>query len=136
VSGGELFVRRFKRGEDRAMIGGLAGACFVRAAGTVFLGEPRSTQAAQAHEASLSMLLPMGTLAARPFAIADGRVTGPGVFDMKAGIVQAVHAVASLAEWIDLDGCLLLADDPFEGIGGAHGRLTLNDRPGLGLIER
>ena len=25
-------------------------------------------------------------------------------------------AVASLADWIDLDGCLLLADDPFEGL--------------------
>src|SRR6185503_17282619 len=24
--------------------------------------------------------------------------------------------VASLAEWVDLDGCLLLADDPFEGL--------------------
>ena len=25
-------------------------------------------------------------------------------------------AVASLADWVDLDGCLLLADDPFEGL--------------------
>ena len=24
--------------------------------------------------------------------------------------------VASLADWVDLDGCLLLADDPFEGL--------------------
>ena len=32
--------------------------------------------------------------------------------------------VASLADWVDLDGCLLLADDPFEG-------LDLDDRPPL-----
>ena len=46
-------------------------------------------------------------------------------------------AVASLAEWIDLDGCLLLADDPFEGLelDGEH-RWILPDRPGLGLSRR
>jgi glutamate carboxypeptidase len=43
-------------------------------------------------------VFPAGTCAARPFAIADGRATGPGVFDMKAGIVQALHGVAALAD--------------------------------------
>ena len=43
-------------------------------------------------------VFPVGSCAARPFTVADGRATGPGVFDMKAGIVQAVHAVASLAD--------------------------------------
>ena len=43
-------------------------------------------------------VFPLGSLAQRPFTVADGRATGPGVFDMKAGIVQAVHAVASLAD--------------------------------------
>jgi len=37
---------------------------------------------------------------------------------------------------VDLDGHLLLADDPFEGIGGARGLLTLNDDPGVGIRER
>lgn len=41
-------------------------------------------------------VFPLGSLAVRPFAVADGRATGPGVFDMKAGIVQAIHAVATL----------------------------------------
>jgi glutamate carboxypeptidase len=41
-------------------------------------------------------VFPIGALAERPFAVTDGKVTGPGVFDMKAGIVQAVHAVAAL----------------------------------------
>jgi L-alanine-DL-glutamate epimerase-like enolase superfamily enzyme len=46
-------------------------------------------------------------------------------------------AVASLADWIDLDGCLLLADDPFEGLElDADHRWILTDRPGLGLTLR
>jgi L-alanine-DL-glutamate epimerase-like enolase superfamily enzyme len=46
-------------------------------------------------------------------------------------------AVASLADWIDLDGCLLLADDPFEGLDlDADHRWILTARPGLGLTRR
>jgi glutamate carboxypeptidase len=43
-------------------------------------------------------VFPLGTLAARPFTVRDGRATGPGVFDMKGGLVAAIHAVASLAD--------------------------------------
>lgn len=39
---------------------------------------------------------PLGTLTRWPFAVAEGRATGPGVFDMKAGVVQALEAVSSL----------------------------------------
>jgi L-alanine-DL-glutamate epimerase-like enolase superfamily enzyme len=46
-------------------------------------------------------------------------------------------AVASLADWVDLDGCLLLADDPFEGLElGPDHRWILPPRPGLGLTRR
>lgn len=42
--------------------------------------------------------------------------------------------VASLADWVDLDGCLLLAADPFDGLElDAEHRWRLSDRPGLGL---
>jgi L-alanine-DL-glutamate epimerase-like enolase superfamily enzyme len=42
--------------------------------------------------------------------------------------------VASLADWVDLDGCLLLADDPFSGLElDSDHRWRLADRPGLGL---
>lgn len=43
-------------------------------------------------------VFPLGSLAQRPFTVADGRATGPGVFDMKGGIVQSIHGVASLAD--------------------------------------
>jgi hypothetical protein len=45
--------------------------------------------------------------------------------------------VASLAEWIDLDGCLLLASDPFEGLElGDDCRWRLGGAPGLGVRRR
>ena len=46
-------------------------------------------------------------------------------------------AVASLADWVDLDGCLLLADDPFDGLElDADHRWVLPSRSGLGLSRR
>ena len=39
---------------------------------------------------------PLGTLEQRPMAIADGRMTGPGVYDMKAGLTQIVFALRAL----------------------------------------
>jgi hydrogenase-4 component B len=42
-----------------ALIGGLALACFVKVFGIAFLGEPRSDAATKAHEAPVSMLVPM-----------------------------------------------------------------------------
>lgn len=45
--------------------------------------------------------------------------------------------VASLADWVDLDGCLLLADDPFEGLElGPDHRWRPSSSPGLGLSRR
>ncbi len=46
-----------------ALIGGLAVACFSKAFGIVFLGEARTTKAANVHEADLQMLTPMVILA-------------------------------------------------------------------------
>jgi L-Ala-D/L-Glu epimerase len=51
--------------------------------------------------------------------------------------IAASAAVASLADWVDLDGNLLLADDPFEGLDlGPDCRWRLSARPGLGLTRR
>jgi len=41
---------------------------------------------------------PMGTLRAMPFREADGRLWGPGVLDMKAGIAFFIFAVQALRE--------------------------------------
>ncbi len=46
-----------------ALAAGLAAACFVRAYGTVFLGRPRSKEAAEAHEVPLAQTAAIGILA-------------------------------------------------------------------------
>lgn len=46
-----------------ALIGGLATACFAKAFGIAFLGEPRSDHAAHAHEAGMAMRLSLLLLA-------------------------------------------------------------------------
>jgi glutamate carboxypeptidase len=41
---------------------------------------------------------PIGTLAEWPFTVSDGKITGPGVFDMKTGLVQTIWALRGLRE--------------------------------------
>ena len=50
--------------------------------------------------------------------------------------IAAALAVAPLVDWIDLDGHLLIANDPFAGIPFANGRLELPAGPGLGVEPR
>jgi len=51
--------------------------------------------------------------------------------------IAASAAVASLADWIDLDGNLLLADDPYAGLELAPDcRWQLSAEPGLGVHRR
>ena len=48
--------------------------------------------------------------------------------------LSAAAQVAPLADYLDLDGHWLLRDDPFDGAPGERGRITLGDRPGLGVV--
>jgi len=52
-----------------ALIGGLAAACFVKAFGIAFLGEPRSARASEARESGVLLRAPMAILAALCLAI-------------------------------------------------------------------
>jgi glutamate carboxypeptidase len=69
-------------------------------------------------------VFPMGALADRPFRVADGRATGPGVFDMLGGIVQAIHGVASLDDRSGVE--LLFSAD--EEVGSLHSRELIEER--------
>jgi glutamate carboxypeptidase len=75
----------------------------------------------------LDTVWPLGTLAELPFAVRDGRATGPGVFDMKAGLVQGLHALATLA---DLDGITVLVTSDEET--GSLGSRELIEREAIG----
>lgn len=48
------------------------------------------------------------------------------------GISAAAH-LAALADYCDLDGNLLITNDPFQGVRGTGGVIALNDLPGLGV---
>ena len=69
-------------------------------------------------------VFPIGALDHRPFTVADGRATGPGVFDMKAGIVQAIHGVATLADRRGVE--ILISSD--EEIGSVASRDLIVER--------
>jgi glutamate carboxypeptidase len=66
---------------------------------------------------------PLGTLARWPFAVDGDRMTGPGVFDMKAGVVQAFAALESLDS---TDGAaVLLTSD--EEVGSTSSRELIEE---------
>jgi L-alanine-DL-glutamate epimerase-like enolase superfamily enzyme len=65
------------------------------------------------------------------------RALGLGVMlgcmvESQLGIAPAAQ-IASLADWVDLDGHLLLADEPFTGLELHDGRVLPSDEAGLGL---
>jgi L-Ala-D/L-Glu epimerase / N-acetyl-D-glutamate racemase len=60
-----------------------------------------------------------------------------GCMEETSVAIAASAAVASLAEWVDLDGSLLLAAEPFTGLDlGEDYRWRLTGAPGLGVRRR
>ena len=47
--------------------------------------------------------------------------------------IAAAAQISGLVDFVDLDGAMLLADDPFEGLGYEKGRIILSQDPGLGV---
>jgi glutamate carboxypeptidase len=71
---------------------------------------------------------PMGSLATHPWSVVDGVARGPGVFDMKAGLVQTFHALAGLGS---LDGVTLLVTGDEEVGSITSSRLIQDTARGL-----
>ncbi|MFG3000492.1 M20 family metallopeptidase [Streptomyces sp. NPDC048340] len=69
-------------------------------------------------------VFPLGTLERRPFAVEDGRATGPGVFDMLGGLVQAIHGLALLDDRSGVE-ILVTAD---EEVGSRSSRALIEER--------
>lgn len=71
----------------------------------------------------LDTVWPLGTLGRWPFAIDRDRMTGPGVFDMKTGLVQTF---AALQEQDGLDGIAVLVTSD-EEIGSTSSQQLIED---------
>lgn len=69
-------------------------------------------------------VFPLGTLALHPFRVDGGHATGPGVFDMLGGLVQAIHGIAALEDSTGVE--LLVTAD--EEIGSRSSRALIEER--------
>jgi glutamate carboxypeptidase len=67
---------------------------------------------------------PLGSLDERPFTVAGDRASGPGIFDMKGGIVQIIHALAFIDDPSGVE-VLLTAD---EEVGSGTSKALLEER--------
>jgi len=88
---------------------------------------------------------PLGTLASMPFRRAGGRLWGPGIFDMKSGIVFFLFAVRALRELdVPVGSRVLLQLNSDEEVGSfssrslteknaSHSKAVLVLEPGTGL---
>ena len=96
-----------------ALVGGLASACFVKAHGVVFLGEPRSEAAAHAHEPGWAMRAPLLVGAALCVAIgvwpAGALALVARVGGELTGVSAPVPAVTALLAGATRVALLLLA---------------------------
>jgi len=50
--------------------------------------------------------------------------------------VTAAAQLSPLVDWCDLDGNLLISNDPFEGLKIVDGKVTLPEKPGIGIIKK
>jgi L-alanine-DL-glutamate epimerase-like enolase superfamily enzyme len=50
--------------------------------------------------------------------------------------VSAAAQLSPLTTWADLDGNLLISNDVYEGMLIVNGKVTLNERPGIGIIGK
>src|SRR5271170_1775420 len=72
----------------------------------------------------LDTVWPVGTLAKMPFNTRDGRVFGPGVLDMKAGVAMAFSALRILKEQTVLTRPVVLLLNSEEEVGSPVSRST------------
>lgn len=69
-------------------------------------------------------VFPLGTIANRPFTVDGDNARGPGVFDMKGGIIQAIYALSVLEDVSHVE-MLITAD---EEIGSYSSRSLIEER--------
>jgi len=69
----------------------------------------------------------LGTIEEIPFSIDDGKARGPGVYDMKAGLVQAFWAIRALLAAGELRRPLVMICNSDEEVGSLTSRALIED---------
>ena len=69
-------------------------------------------------------------------ARALGMKTMLGCMTETSCAISAAAQLSPLVDWADLDGAVLIRNDCFDGATIVDGKLTLPDRPGIGVIKR
>jgi len=49
--------------------------------------------------------------------------------------ISAATHLSPMVDWADLDGALLISNDPFDGVKVVDGKMVLDQRPGVGLTK-
>lgn len=71
---------------------------------------------------------PVGTLSRNPFKISDGKAYGPGIYDMKTGIAQAIFALAAIKQTgVKLDKKVVCLFNSDEELGSPTSRKILRE---------
>ena len=68
---------------------------------------------------------PAGTIETMPFSVQDGIASGPGVFDMKCGLVQGFWAVRSLREALGIEKSVVFICNSDEELGSPSSRALI-----------
>lgn len=66
-------------------------------------------------------------------AHANGMKVMIGCMTETSCAISAAAQLSPQAEWTDLDGNLLISNDPYNGIKITEGKITLNNKPGIGI---
>jgi L-alanine-DL-glutamate epimerase-like enolase superfamily enzyme len=91
------------------------------------------------HGVNIKLIKTGGILEARRM-VANARAFGLKtmlgcMLETSVAITAAAH-IGTLFDSLDLDGNLLLSNDPFDGVRVENGYLRMPDRPGLGVVPR
>jgi len=69
-------------------------------------------------------------------ARAHGLKTMLGCMTETSCAISAAAQLSPLVDWADLDGAVLISNDPFDGATIVDGKITLSNRPGIGATKR
>ena len=57
------------------------------------------------------------------------------MIESSISITAAAH-LTPLVDFADLDGNLLVSNDPYSGVTVDQGKLVLSDQPGIGIVKQ